>query len=140
MHAGARQSVEVGLVLFYVTWDKFSVLQYVSSTEHHGTCACIFWDGPCHDYYIKPPSLCPSHDRAELKKATPADHNSGGGYGGTIKNCQKIKFYGSAIVHTVYLNMLTRESGSEHAHVACRNTKYYIRISPLSCAALRASI
>ena len=84
---------------------------------------------------IKPPSLWPSHDRAELKTATPADHNSGGG-GGTIKNCQKIKFYGSAIVHTVYL---IGESGSAHAYVVCRNTKYYVRISPLSRAALRTS-
>ena len=27
IRTGARQSVEVGLVLFYVTWDKLSVLQ-----------------------------------------------------------------------------------------------------------------
>ena len=102
MRAGARQSVEVGLVLFYVTWDKLSVLQYIGSTERYDTCACIFWDGPCHDYYINPPYLWPLHDRTELKKATPADHNSGEG---AIRNCQKIKFNGSAIVHTVYLNI-----------------------------------
>lgn len=38
-----RQSAEVGMVLSYdVTWDKLSILQYVGSTEHHGTYACIF--------------------------------------------------------------------------------------------------
>ena len=57
MHAGARQSAELGLVLFYVAWDKLSDLQY-----------------------------------------------------------------GSAIIYTVYLNMLTGESGSVHVHVARRNT------------------
>ena len=85
---------------------------------------------------LTPPSLWPSHDRAELKKATPADHNTGGGGGGLLKLSEN---QGSAIVHTVYLNMLTGESGSAHAHVACRNTKYYVRISSLSRAALRAS-
>ena len=86
---------------------------------------------------LKPPSLWPSHDQVELKKATPAGHNTGGG-GLLKKDCQKIKFCGSAIVHTVYLNnMLTGESGTAHARVACRN--HDIRISPLSRADLRAS-
>ena len=72
------------------------------------------------EYNIYASMLWSLHDRTELKKATPVGHNTGGG---TISNCQKIKFYCSAIIHTVYLNMLTGESGSAHVHVARQNTK-----------------
>ena len=53
-----------------------------------------------------PLSLWPSHDQAELKKATPAGHN----IGGILTETQVLRFD------------IQRESGSAHAHVARQNT------------------
>ena len=109
---GSLQMYRLGSVLCDIGQTQHalcntSVQQSATAHEMHilGWLVC-----PCHDCYnIIPPSLWPSHDQAELKKATPAGHN----IGGDINRNSSF---------TVRLLFIQCESGSAHAHVARRNT------------------
>ena len=114
---GSLQMYRLGSVLCDIGQTQHalcntSVQQSATAHEMHilGWLVC-----PCHDCYnfIPPPLRLyawPSHDQAELKKATPAGHNIGG-----ILTETQLSF-------TVRLSFIQRESGSTHAHVARRNT------------------
>ena len=108
-----------------------SVQQSATAHEMHilGWLVC-----PCHDCYniIPPPSLWPSHDQAELKKATPAGHN----IGGILTETQVLQFdYRSYSVSLVprMSTLLVEIQCQDFSVVSCSSKNININSTLLKC-------